>query len=198
MGTWPAVTSAFRQSRCIHRRSSVYVPSCSQSLCARIVLALRHVLQFTRTAVLSKANMSNFSCAVTSLAVGVLIASHDTRIDQWHIAGAQVQPQVWVSACSTIANALLGYLFAEGLTIRFWRQAMRGTTVGNLIFKQLPWACRTKSNACPSCAPYMIPTKPFQSCKLFCSSCADDITSLRLVRPPFLCCSVAYYSICLI
>ncbi len=62
----------------------------------------------------------------------MVIASHNVPIDEWHIGRINVQPQVWVSAFSTIANALLGYAFAEGIAISFWRRAIHGTTVRSL------------------------------------------------------------------
>jgi hypothetical protein len=50
-------------------------------------------------------------------------------ISQWRIAGITLQPQVCVSILSTVANALLGFAFAEGLVIYFWKHAIFGTTV---------------------------------------------------------------------
>ncbi len=38
-----------------------------------------------------------------------------------------------MSALSSAANALLGYAFAQGLAISFWRRASRGTTVRVLL-----------------------------------------------------------------
>ncbi len=45
-----------------------------------------------------------------------------------------MQLQVWIAVFSTISNVLLAYGFAEGVAIRFWLIAQRGTTVGILDF----------------------------------------------------------------
>jgi hypothetical protein len=74
------------------------------------------------------------ACLVTVASVCVLVASNDVPISQWRFAGIKLQPQVWVFAFATIANALLGYAFAEGLVTLFWRQACRGTTVRMTVF----------------------------------------------------------------
>ncbi len=71
------------------------------------------------------------SLLVTGASVGVLIFSHDAPNGEWRVPllkSAQ-QPQVWLAVFSTVANSLLGYAFAEGLAIYFWRLASRGTTV---------------------------------------------------------------------
>jgi hypothetical protein len=73
--------------------------------------------------------LSSSIVAVASL--GVLLSSDDVPNGEWHIPLVKKaqQPQVWLAFFSTLANSLLGYAFAEGLTINFWRLANRGTTV---------------------------------------------------------------------
>jgi hypothetical protein len=53
-------------------------------------------------------------------AIGVLVTSNGQAISVWPI-----QPTVWLSVLSTAANILLGYALAEGVTISWWRRAMR-------------------------------------------------------------------------
>jgi hypothetical protein len=61
----------------------------------------------------------------------VLISSNDVPNGKWHIPLLKTaqQPQVWLAVFSTMANSLLGYAFADGLAIKFWRLANHGTTV---------------------------------------------------------------------
>jgi hypothetical protein len=63
----------------------------------------------------------------------VLISSGYVPNGQWHIKGIKEpqQPQVWMAAFSTMANALLSYAFAEGMAVNVWRLANHGTTVTN-------------------------------------------------------------------
>jgi hypothetical protein len=63
--------------------------------------------------------------------VGVLIYSNDVPVDKWHMPHVKKaqQSQVFLALFSTLANSLLGYAFAEGLAISFWRLANNGTTV---------------------------------------------------------------------
>jgi hypothetical protein len=75
---------------------------------------------------------------VASLSAVLLIASHESPIDNWHFLGMKVQLQVWIAAFSTISNGLLAYGFAEGVAIRFWHLAQCGTTVSISPTPRLP------------------------------------------------------------
>jgi hypothetical protein len=71
----------------------------------------------------------NLILAGNLAAIDVLLASNHAPISQWNVIGIKVQPQVWVSVMSALANALNTYAFAEGLTRYFWTESLRGTTV---------------------------------------------------------------------
>lgn len=62
----------------------------------------------------------------TIVAVIVLSLSHGTEIENW---SKTIQPSVWLSATSTLANLSLQLAFAEAVNIAFWRSAGKGASV---------------------------------------------------------------------
>lgn len=66
---------------------------------------------------------------LTSTAVGVLLASHRSPIEQWEVQDVQIQPQVWLSVLSTIMDGLTMFAFAKVAEITYWRTVAHGTTL---------------------------------------------------------------------
>jgi hypothetical protein len=66
---------------------------------------------------------------VTCASVGVLASSNGSPVDNWLVRGTEIQPQVWLSVLTVFMDGLLVIALAEGATISFWTQAVRGTTV---------------------------------------------------------------------
>jgi hypothetical protein len=75
------------------------------------------------------ANILTLDSTVTGASVGVIVACDKVPIEKVFLDRYKIQPQVWVSAFTTLANTLLGYAFAQGLAVLFWRLVIRGTTV---------------------------------------------------------------------
>ncbi len=63
--------------------------------------------------------------------MGTLFLSKGDSFGSWRVQQMNLQPQVYLSIFSTVMNALMGYALVEGITIYFWREAGRGTTVGS-------------------------------------------------------------------
>jgi hypothetical protein len=63
----------------------------------------------------------------TGAAVVVLAISDGKEVSSW-----PVQPSVYLSLISTVANFLIAYALAEGVTISFWRKSLRGSTLAEL------------------------------------------------------------------
>ena len=66
---------------------------------------------------------------MTGASVAVLLASNDSAVAHWQLGSYKVQPQVYVSILVLLIDVLLAFALADGLMIRFWRQATHGTTV---------------------------------------------------------------------
>ncbi|OCL05145.1 hypothetical protein AOQ84DRAFT_391062 [Glonium stellatum] len=75
--------------------------------------------------------MGSLLCVIslTGASVAVLLASNGSAVNRWQVGNYKVQPQVYVSVLTLLMDALLAFGLADGLTIRFWRQAMHGTTL---------------------------------------------------------------------
>lgn len=63
----------------------------------------------------------------TAAAVAILAESNGQEVSTW-----SVQPSVYLSLISTVANFLIAFALAEGVTINFWKTALGGSTVGQL------------------------------------------------------------------
>jgi len=74
---------------------------------------------------------------VTGSSVAILLASNDSAVTHWQPGSYKVQPQVYVSILAVLMDALLAFALADGLMIRFWRQATRGTAVSTNALKYL-------------------------------------------------------------
>ena len=67
------------------------------------------------------------------IAAAIVIAVSDgIPNDSWVVGGYALQPAVLLSIFATVANAMLAYAFAQGLTIAWWSKALRGCTLGEL------------------------------------------------------------------
>jgi hypothetical protein len=65
-----------------------------------------------------------------ALSIFILSSSNKQLWSEWTFLGVPgVQPQVWVSAFSTLSGALLSFAFIEGVAVNFWTRATAGTTV---------------------------------------------------------------------
>jgi hypothetical protein len=67
--------------------------------------------------------------------VGAIVVAHDfddKLLDHWTIRGVTVQPTVLLSVLATVSKACLGYAFATGITISWWRSAVVGTSLHQL------------------------------------------------------------------
>ena len=74
---------------------------------------------------------------MTGASVAVLLASNDSVIAHWQLGSYKAQPQVYVSILAVLMDALLAFALADGLMIRFWRQATHGTAVSTEAPKYL-------------------------------------------------------------
>jgi len=70
-----------------------------------------------------------FIVLLTAAAVGVLLASRGSPIEQWTVGKVQVRPQVWLSVLSTIMDGLTMFAVAKAAELTYWRAAARGTTL---------------------------------------------------------------------
>ena len=64
----------------------------------------------------------------TGAAIAVLMISNGDLVTDW---SGNTAPGVLLAYTSTLANALLGVAFAEGIVINFWAGALRGVPVGS-------------------------------------------------------------------
>ncbi|KUJ10178.1 uncharacterized protein LY89DRAFT_723950 [Mollisia scopiformis] len=71
--------------------------------------------------------LGNISCILAF--VVILVCSNNSEVKNWN---TNLQPSVWLSAASTLANLSLGLALAEGLNIVFWREAIRGSSLNDL------------------------------------------------------------------
>ncbi|KAK4498419.1 hypothetical protein PRZ48_011077 [Zasmidium cellare] len=71
-----------------------------------------------------------FFCGVAALVIGIV--SDGRFAEDWAVNGTLVQLSVVFSILVTVANALLGFAFAEGAVITWWVKASRGTTLREL------------------------------------------------------------------
>jgi len=62
----------------------------------------------------------------TFAAVAVLVVSNGRPIDSW---SATLQPTVYLSIFTALANILLTYALYQGIVISFWRKAGQGATL---------------------------------------------------------------------
>jgi len=69
-------------------------------------------------------------CAFATVAI--LEISDGLPLDSWQVAGHNVQPAVLLSIFATLANMLLRQALAEGVRIRWWTRAQKGTSIGVL------------------------------------------------------------------
>jgi hypothetical protein len=69
------------------------------------------------------------SCAGTVATIIVITAHRDLDGEQPASERFGVSVYVLISVFSAVANTLLGYTFAEGIVVHFWREATRGTDV---------------------------------------------------------------------
>jgi hypothetical protein len=77
---------------------------------------------------------ASFPVPVMSFSVVIILCSDGKLVDDWYILKIKIQPQVWVTVLSTLSNMMLIFAFAEGLTIRFWRQAGQGAAVRRFFY----------------------------------------------------------------
>ncbi|KAF2817536.1 uncharacterized protein BDZ99DRAFT_470525 [Mytilinidion resinicola] len=68
--------------------------------------------------------------AFTGASLGILLASDGDRVSKWQVNN--IQPSVYLSGFSLIMDSLAAFALAEGLTVRFWTQAMRGVFISVL------------------------------------------------------------------
>jgi hypothetical protein len=65
-----------------------------------------------------------------ALSICVLSRSDKQPWEEWKPLGLPAgQPQVWVSAFSTLSAVLLNFAFIDGVAVNFWTRATAGTTV---------------------------------------------------------------------
>ncbi|KAK4498072.1 hypothetical protein PRZ48_010728 [Zasmidium cellare] len=70
------------------------------------------------------------ACGIAALVVG--LASNGIPVDSWKVGTYVVQPSVLLSVLATIANALLGMAFTDGVAIVWWLQSCRGARLRRL------------------------------------------------------------------
>lgn len=73
----------------------------------------------------------------------VLMMSNGKTVSSWH-----VQPTVLLAIFSAVANTSLAFALAQGVTLSWWNEALKGTTVRTLHmhwkYGNSVWACLTK------------------------------------------------------
>jgi hypothetical protein len=68
------------------------------------------------------------------LSICVLFLSDKQPWEEWEFLGLPVgQPQVWVSAFSTLTAVLLNFAFIEGVNVNFWTRATDGLAVCHAV-----------------------------------------------------------------
>jgi hypothetical protein len=75
-----------------------------------------------------------FGCGVASLVIALV--SHGKPLDYWRVHSYSMQPTVLLAILITLANALLGYAVASGITIFWWTSALSGRTLRELHASQ--------------------------------------------------------------
>jgi hypothetical protein len=69
-------------------------------------------------------------CGVTALVIALI--SHGKSLDYWRVYSHSIQPTVLMAILITLANVLLGYAVASGITIFWWTSALSGRTLREL------------------------------------------------------------------
>ncbi|KAF2185841.1 hypothetical protein K469DRAFT_157361 [Zopfia rhizophila CBS 207.26] len=66
---------------------------------------------------------------LTGVSAGILLASHGTAVEDWRVGDDNAQPQVYISLSEMIMNFLIIFTLMDGMTVRFWRQLIHGSTL---------------------------------------------------------------------
>jgi hypothetical protein len=106
----------------------------------------------------------SLSPPATAFLVAIILCSDGKPVDDWYILKIKIQPQVWVAVLLMLSNTMLNFAFAEGLTIRFQRQAGQGATVGAMLAAHSPMICplHGRANEISSCKAFMTFTNRLQ------------------------------------
>jgi hypothetical protein len=75
-----------------------------------------------------------FGCGVAALTIALV--SNGKPLDYWRVQNYSVQPTVLLAILVTLANVLIGYAFASGITVFWWSSALAGSSLRKLHASQ--------------------------------------------------------------